>query len=265
MVAKALRIEFRKQLPSSGFWILLGLYTVVVILTATNIHGFINNANVVVNDVPEMQLSFKQILQFPDIWQNITYISSYFKIILALIVILSICNEFSSGTAKQNIINGLSRREWLFTKIGLLKTLAIYATLLIIICGILLGISQTDDISFQLVFSRFDYVLAYFFELLTYFVYAMFLSILLKKTGISVILLLVYDFILEPIISWSLPENIARFLPMNAIDNLNRFPFSKYVGMGESSAVSTEQLFWAIGYGILFSAFSYLLLKRQDM
>lgn len=262
---KLLRIEARKQVTSSGFWILIGLHVVVLSLTSMNFNSFLQSANLIVNNIPEIDLSLKPILQFPDVWQNLTYISGYFKIILALIVVTSVCNEITFSTARQNIIDGLSRREWLFSKIGLAKILALSSTLLIFIIGLVLGFTQGVQVELSDVFSRLDFVLAYFIELLVYFIYALFLALILKRTGLSIIILLVYDFILEPIISWSLPEKVRRFLPMNAIDNLNRFPFTKYVNMDVQSAVSLEQLIWAIFYGILFAGLSYLVLKKRDL
>lgn len=252
-------------MTSSGFWILIGLHVVVLSLTSMNFNSFLQKANLMVNNIPEIDLSLKPILQFPDVWQNLTYISGYFKIILALIVVTSVCNEFTFSTARQNIIDGLSRREWLFSKIGLAKILALSSTFLIFIIGLALGFTQGVQVELSDVFSRLDFVLAYFIELLIYFIYALFLALLLKRTGLSIIILLVYDFILEPIISWSLPEKVRGFLPMNTLDNLNQFPFTRYVNMDVQSAVSLEQLIWAIFYGFLFAGLSYLVLKKRDL
>jgi ABC-type transport system involved in multi-copper enzyme maturation permease subunit len=218
-----------------------------------------------VKDIPDIDLSLQPILQFPDIWQNLTYISGYFKIILALVVVTSVCNEFTYSTARQNIIDGLSRREWLFSKIALAKVLALCSTFLVLIIGLVLGFTQGMQVEITTVFSRLDFVLAYFIELLIYFIYALFLSLILKRTGMTIIILLVYDFILEPIISWSLPEKVREFLPMNAIDNLNQFPFLKYVGNETQSIVSLEQVVWALVYGLLFVGLSYLVLKKRDL
>lgn len=265
MFIKLLRIEFRKQLTASGFWILLALHSLVLILIANNLNGFLGNMNFAINDIPDIDLSLKPILQFPDVWQNLTYIAGYFKIILALVVITSVSNEFTYATLRQNIIDGMSRKEWIFSKIGLAKLLALYSTLLVLALGLLLGLSQGKTVEVSEVLLRLDFVVAYFVELLTYFIYALFLALLLRKTGVSVILLLVYDFILEPILSWSFPESIRNFLPMNAIDNLNKFPFTKYVGGEVASVVSLEQLVWALGYGVLFAFLSYLILNKRDL
>ena len=218
-----------------------------------------------INDVPDLDLSLDPILQFPDVWQNLTYIAGYFKIILAVIVIISVTNEFSSGTARQNIIDGYSRKQWCNSKIGLAVVLALFSTLLVGIVGLFLGFTQNVEVEVTGIFIGLDFVLAYFIELFVYFIYALFLALVVQKAALAIILLLVYDLILEPIISWTLPDSISEFLPMSTIDNLNTFPFIRYVGQQVPEMVSAEQLVWAFAYGILFGFFSLLILKKRDL
>ena len=131
--------------------------------------------------------------------------------------------------------------------------------------ALILGFSQGTDMGVFQVFQRLDFILAYYIELVVYFIYALFLVLIFKRTGLSIILLLVYDFILEPILSWSIPDPINNFLPMNTLDNLNTFPFSKYVGNEIQEFVSIEQLCWAVCYGIIFCVISYLILNKKDL
>lgn len=259
------RIEFRKQVSNSGFWILIALHAIVILLISMNFNSFLKNYNFMVNDLPDIDLSFKPILQFPDVWQNLTYIAGYFKIILAIIVITSISSEFTQSTARQNIIDGFSRKEWLYSKIGMAKILALFSTTLVIAVGLILGFTQGVQVEIGDVFVRLDFVLAYFIELTVYFIYAIFLSLVLKRTGLAIILLLTYDFILEPILTWGIPDSYSNFLPMSTIDNLNTFPFTKYVGNEVLSSVPLEQLIWAISYGIIFAVFSYFIFKKKDL
>jgi len=173
-VIRLLKIEYRKQITSSGFWILVVLHGVVICLAAMNFNSLLQNVNVMMNNVPDIDLALRPVLQFPDVWQNITYISGFFKIILALILITSVCNEFTYSTARQNIIDGLSRREWLYSKIGLAIALSLFSTLLVLSVGFVLGFSQEVTVEPTAIFGRLDFVLAYFIELLVYFIYALF-------------------------------------------------------------------------------------------
>jgi hypothetical protein len=264
-ILKVTRLEFRKLSASSAFWILLILHTGVLFIVTFNIQGLLSNANIAINNIPQLDLSLAPIFQFPDIWQNVTYIAGYFKIILALIIIISVCNEFSMSTARQNIVNGLSRKEWVLSKLFISAILAVYSTLLVISICLLLGLNASEQVTTSALFKSTDFVLAYTVELCVYFIYALFLALLVRRSGIALILLLVYDFIIEPVLGWSIPDAVYRFMPMNTLDNLNTFPFTKYVGSEVSSVVSFEQLVWAISYGIAFSVFSYFIFKRQDL
>lgn len=265
MFINLLKIEFRKHYTSSGFWILIALHSLVILLIVSNLSAFLSNARLVVNDIPDLNLSFQPILQFPDVWQNVTYIAGYFKIILALILISSVSNEFAQSTLRQNIIDGMSRREWIFSKIGLAKILALYSTLMAGGLCLYFGFSGSQDNHVTDFWTGFLYLPSYFLELLTYFIYALFLTLLLKKTGISLILLLLYDLILEPILSWSIPEYLRPFLPMNVIDNMNKFPFTKYVNMDVSQPISYELIFIAVIYAGIFTFLSYLVLKNKNL
>lgn len=255
----------RKQVTSSTFWIIIVLHAVVLVLVAMNFRSLLQNANIIVNNAPDLDLALKPILRFPDVWQNLTYIAGYFKIILALIVITSVSNEFAYGTARQNVIDGLSRLDWLLSKIGLAKVLALFSTLIVVGIGLSLGLSGGEQVPFVDILERMDYVLAYFIELVVYFIYALFLALLLKRTGISIILLLVYDIILEPVFSWFVPGKLSNFLPMNTLDHLNTFPFAKYIGEPTYTIVGWEQMAIAVGYGLAFGLFAYLVLKVKDL
>ena len=50
---------------------------------------------------------------FPYIWHFTTYIASWLKIFLAVIIVSMIANEYSYGTLKQNLIDGMSKKEFL--------------------------------------------------------------------------------------------------------------------------------------------------------
>ena len=243
------------------------LHAAVIILVSMNFNSVLKNLNFMVNDVPNIDLSLKPILQFPDLWQNLTYISGFFifKMILAIIVITSVSNEYSQATLRQNVIDGFSKIEWLISKLGLIKILALFSTAIVFCVGMVLGYTHGKEVALSDVLLRLDFVLAYFIDLTVYCIYALFLAVLMKRTGLAIVLLLVYDIILETALAWTLPDAIGDYLPINVIDNLNTFPFIKYMGEAVTTTVSIEQLVWAIVYGIVFTVFSFLIIKKRDL
>lgn len=262
---KLLKLELYKQIHHAGFWILFALHAVIILLTMLNVSNILNNLHLSVNDLPDLNLSLQQIVQFPDIWQNFTYMAGYFKIIPAIIIITSVTNELASGTARQNIIDGLSRGQWLVSKVGMAKLLAFASLLIVASITLIIGLQHNSAATRVFTGSGLAYLLAYFVEVFVYFIYAIFLALLTKRTSLSIIFLLMYDFIFEPVISWSIPDNIIPYLPMNIIDNLNTFPFGKYVNIDTVTAFSWQQIFVALAYGTLFTIFSYTIIRKRDV
>lgn len=262
---KLIKIEFRKQLTSISFWILLGLHMAAIFLSVVNFQRFIQNAQFSINNVPEVDLSVMPLLTFPDIWHNMTYVAGFFKIILALIVINSVTSEMSNKTIRQNIIDGLSRSEFFFSKVLLVAFLAGVSTLAIFLSIWSIGSYNQNPENPVHALEGSGFIVAYFFELFTYFIYALFISLLVRRTGMALVLLILFDLIFEPMLSWFLPDVIYNYLPMASVDNLIRFPFSKYLGMETALTVSPGQIIVVALYAVVFSAASLLWLKRADL
>lgn len=260
-----LRIELRKQTSTSIFWIMIAVYLGLLSLVLFNFNRFLSHANFEFNGVATNQLHLDRIFQFPDIWHNITYIGGYFKIILALILINAVTSEYSYGTLRQNIIEGMSRVHFVVSKLGLAFILAAIATVFIILCGFILGVTNSQRTFPSNFFEQFDFVLAYFIEYFAYFVYAIFFAFLFKRSGVALILLICYDFIFEPIISLSLPDSIHGYLPMKVLDTMIEFPFTKYLQVEVQHSVQLVEVALAVFYAWLFVTFSVLLLKKSDI
>lgn len=60
----------------------------------------------------EIDLVKEGIFNFPQIWNFTTYFTALIKVFLAFIIITTVVNEFQNGTFKQNVIDGLSRKEF---------------------------------------------------------------------------------------------------------------------------------------------------------
>ncbi len=262
---KLIKIEFRKQITSKSFWILLMLHMAAISLSIVNFQRFIQNIQFNVNNVPELDLSVLPLLTFPDIWHNLTYVAGFFKIILALIVINSVTNEMANKTIRQNVIDGLSRKEFFFSKVLLAGFLTAVSTLAIFLSIWFIGEYNRDPESTVEIWEGSGFIIAYFFELFTYFIYALFIAFLVRRTGMALVLLILLDLIFEPMLSWFVPDVIYKYFPMASLDNLIRFPFSKYIGMETALSVSPGQLLVVVLYAVVFSMASLLWLKRADL
>jgi len=144
----------------------------------------------------------------------------FFKIFLALIVIVSVAGEFSYKTIRQNVMNGMSRSEFLFSKVLFIFNLSLLSALVLFLTGTVLGLIKSEQVTFQLFFEKIEFIPAYFLELFTFNALALLIAFLLKKSGLAIGLLALYFYIIEPVASFIVPEKVAGYLPVEAMGNL---------------------------------------------
>lgn len=264
---KLLNIELKKQTNNKAFWVLFILYCIVILSVFVGTQEFINGitTNSKKGGIPIPKIS---LYSFPYIWHNLGFIAGYFKIFLALIVIISITNEFSFKTIRQNIICGLSKWDFLSSKISLIFLLSLVSTFLFLVTGIILGLINTPSESYTLIFNDYQYILVYFLELFSFMIFALFCSFLIKKSGLTISLVLLYAYIIEPIAAVKFPKVVANFLPVNSISNLIQIPNSslmKIFGFEFQKNVSILNVSTVIAYCGLFIWLTYYLLKKNDL
>ena len=73
------------------------------------------------------------VFNFPIIWQITTFFSSLFKLFFAIVVVSMIGNEYSNKTLKQNLIDGLSKKEFILSKFYMIVFFSLISTVIIFI------------------------------------------------------------------------------------------------------------------------------------
>jgi ABC-type transport system involved in multi-copper enzyme maturation permease subunit len=223
----------------------------------------------------EIIKTFKSLaFNFPDIWQNITYVASgrgFIKIILAIIVVIIISNEFTYLTVRTNILSGMSRAEFLIGKLQVVFLLALLSTLVVFFSGFYLGMTNSPVTTFTAITGKMQYLLAYLLEVFTYLTFALLIGTLIRKTGFSVIILLLY-LIVEPIIGHYLPEKFDKFLPLNAMNHVIWSPNTSLMQVKTpefdidfQTAISMGDVGICLMYAVLFSGILYLYLQKKDL
>jgi len=62
------------------------------------------------------RLADQGIFNFPFIWHFNTWIAAILKLFLAIVIVSMMANEYSNRTLKQNLIDGLSKKEFVLSK-----------------------------------------------------------------------------------------------------------------------------------------------------
>ena len=272
---RLLKIELKKILSYSNFWVFIGLYLGLFITTsliASNIETNINGN----------EISLNTFFQFPKVWSMLPWMASWFNILLTILVILLVGNEFTYKTFRQHIISGLTVKEVILSKFILIALISIFSSVVIFLLSIVYGVSLSEE-SFD-IFSNSYIILVYFLQTLAYMSMGLLITILVKNVALSILSFLLYFFPIELIIRNMFPETISKFFPINIISHLTPSPdflsyavtnISKQQGSDPSQIISTiplgDNLSLAttsiIGfvYVIIFLGASYLIIKNRDL
>jgi ABC-type transport system involved in multi-copper enzyme maturation permease subunit len=260
-------IEWYKLKNHSPFWIFAGLHILILLLiflSAKFFLDFLASKGEMINKAVDPAMV--PVFVFPDIWHNMTYIAGFLKIIPAIYVIISVCNEISYGTMRQNIMNGLSRGEFMKSKFFLILILSLSVTLFLLVAGLTLGFIYTREIVMHYIIKYSGFLAAYFLQVTVYQLIAFLLALLIKRTGLTMGLLIIYTYIVEPIIVFRIKSGwIKGLFPLKAINNLIRFPFGRYMFRETQDYVAIQDLSIVLAYAVLFIFLIYLVLRKRDL
>lgn len=266
---RLIRIEWLKLKHLKAVWILTGLYLLALLAISLSAKFFLEYLTDQGVEWRGVNPSMLPVYAFDDIWQNLAYLASYFKIFPAFILIISISNEYSYRTHRQNIIDGMSRMEFFFSKLSFSAFLSILSAGVLLIIGLVMGSLYSDVQGLDYMVQHIVFVPVHALQFFIYFLFAMFIVFLIKRSGISIVLLLFYTVILEPIFvaltiyALKLPD-LALFFPLNAIANLVPVPFGKYAFQETQTYVGAADLGIALLWMAVLSTGIFFLLKKRD-
>ena len=235
----------------------------------------------------KFNLAEQGIFNFPYIWHFNTFVIALLKIFFAIIIVAMIGNEYSYKTLKQNLIDGLSKSEFLWSKIYAIVAFVTLSTLLVFVISLILGGIYSDYNEFQIIFSDLEYLLAYAIKLFGFFTFCLFLAILIKRSAFALGFLAlwqVFEGIAYGLMRWKLSdfipvlsaEQVIKFFPLQAIGNLIKEPFTRLsaiqniadqIGEGftKDYGISILNIIIVLVWSGLFIWGSYGLLKRRDL
>lgn len=194
MIIRLLKIEWLKLKNYKTFWIILALLVACVVginYVYFELVSSKNQASGVVNMV--LGTPF----QFPDVWHTVTQVASYMLFMPSLIVVILTTNEYNFKTHRQNVIDGLSRTEFIISKVLVIAALSIVSLLIVFLTALVFGLSSEFSY-FSL--ANAEYLFYFFLQCFTYMSFALLLSLLLKRSGLAIALFFVYICIVENIL-----------------------------------------------------------------
>lgn len=266
---KAIQLEWIKFRRYRPFQIILGLFVLVYFAVGLSVKKLLDRFMLDVGDEFAFFVdSGLPIFDFVDIWQNLAFVTFLFKYILAFVVIISICLEYSNKTIKQNFIDGLSRRDYVISKLGLITFLTLLSGLMLTSLGLILGMLYSPVKSLPFIVLNMEFVLAHMLEVFSFLSFALCVATLIRKTGFAIVLFIFYATSIEPIATaimkyqYDLP---VWYFPMQSIGNLVRMPFEKYIFREIQDYIAFQDVLMACGWTAVFLLLTYWLVKSRDV
>jgi len=228
------------------------------------------------------------IFNFPYIWHFNTYIAAILKFFLLLVIVSMMANEYSYKTLKQNLIDGLSKKEFILSKFYTVIVFAAASTLFVFGVSLVLGLVYSDYNEIGIITSDMSYLLGFFVKLVGFFTFGLFFGILVKRSAFAVGAMFVWSIIegfFKGYLYWSFKDadntsekvdSVMRFLPLEAMANLIKEPFSRLGAVrtmanqiGETItknyAVQFTDIIIVFIWTAIFVYLSFRLLKKRDL
>ena len=273
-MTRLLQIEWLKLKYNRAFWILIAMYSISVVIVCSGGMLFLEFLKSKGADFDGIDPTIIPIYDFPDIWHNITYIATFFKVLLGFIMVISIANEATYRTMRQNIIDGLSKKEFLQSKLLIIGMLSIGAMILLFSIGFVTGSIYSHVWGWKYIFTQMQFLFAYGFEVFCYLTFALMIALFVRKAGLVIVGLLMYTLIFDPVAAqflehfpylWDEIRFLKDFLPVTSLNNLIHVPFLKYFFQEIQDYISWRELMIVIGWLITNISLSYWILKKRDL
>ncbi|MFJ1491292.1 ABC transporter permease [Capnocytophaga canis] len=225
-------------------------------------------------------LAKQGIFDFPFVWHFNTYMAAFFKLFFAIVVVSMVANEYSNKTLKQNLIDGLSKKEFVYSKFLTIVLFSAISTLVVSLVSLVLGLIYSKYDEILIIFSQLEYLLAYFVKLVGFFTMCLFFSVLTRKSAFSLGFLALWYVIEQFLAIFSQRYEslgiIKRILPLEAMSNLIKQPFTRMNGIKEFAnetginipydfSVQISDILIVCCWTILFVLMSYKIIKNRDL
>ena len=272
---RLLQLELQKLLLNRASKVLIFISFIlpffVIILSSLRINFF---------GLFVLELGHYGLFNFPIVWHITTFFASQFKFFFAIVVVSMIGNEYSNKTIKQNLIDGLSKKEFILSKFYTIVFFSAVATILIFLLCLCIGLYYSSISEIGLIFRDTEFLLAYFVKLVGFFSLCLFLGMLVKRSAFALaflFMLFIVEWIIYGILAWQTDESTAdriqNFFPLKSMYKLIDQPFQRIAisKMPNNNALIYDfgvhwyEIAIVICWTVIFIFLSYRLLKKRDL
>lgn len=273
MIKQLAKIELLKANKYPTFWAIIMVHAILfmlVILVGSNINIDVQGINILDFFKPKY------------LWATTAWVASWFNLLMGVLIIILVGNEIQFGTIRRQLIDGISRTNFLLGKLMVMLTLAVYTIILVSLTGFLTALFTPQGLGSEF-FTNFRVVFVLGLQTLGYMSAAMLFAFLFKSNALSTIFYLLYFLLVEPLIRIFVPSPTDFYFPAKIISNLTPTPnflemlsenYAQIEGIDPNTtlqihnaqfeATLSSSVFVTIAYVIIFLATIYFIVRNKD-
>lgn len=260
-----IRTEWLKMKKYNAFWWILGLtalsYPGINLIFHFAYQEIINENNTVSKLA---KATVPNPFAFPEAWNTVSYASSAFIFIPAVLIIMFISNEYTYKTHRQNIIDGWSRNQFITSKLMDVLIVTLIITGLDILVSLLTGFINAADSKGEPVWSKLYVVGLFALQTFSQLSIAFLVGFLVRKAFLALGIFLFYFLIVENILvnvleKWG--NDIGRFLPFEISDRMICHPFKRLLTPDKYDAFMAQRYVFII-LTVLLTALTWFICYR---
>jgi len=269
-------LEWHKIKSYAVFWVIFGIALLLFLLTA------------VISAAPDFKVNIfmgagfeiRNLFRFPYVWTSLAWMAGLFSHIFALLIIILIGNEFNYRMMRQQLVFGVERKNLFLSKVLLILAIPVITTILVVVLSLIFGFSFSENPGLNDIFSYSFFALNFYVQSVALMGFAFMVILLLRSTGLSIILYLVYIFfevLVRLFFRYYLKlVDVVFFFPMKSISSLTPKP-SVQAAMNDQLRQQMNfveevlhfnefvTLLIPILYAVIFFFLSYLMIKKRDL
>ncbi len=260
LMGSLLGIEWLKLRHYRTFWIMILLFSVPLALFYISVSPNLMSFGVAGISLLGKAISFRQV------WDDLCFFASYFIIALSILMVILVTNEYQFRTNRQHVIDGWNRMQFYHAKWMVVLALSAGTTIFTALLGLVTGLIAGVELS---TIAEHASKLGYLFLLsVNYLGFALMLSVLFKRGGLTIGILMLYSLIVEFFLHliltfrYRMPAS-SLFMPLQSSDELMPFGASKMLEMALQGSYVPATWTYAVASACWIAV--YYLVGRQRL
>jgi ABC-type transport system involved in multi-copper enzyme maturation permease subunit len=249
-------IETSKLLGYRAFWIIPGLYAVLMFMLLR----FFTRLDII--QINGERVPIESILQMDKIWYYLTWFAGFFHYLFIALIILLVSNEVRNGFWRLAVTSGLRRIDLLNGKWIVMAVLSLFSTVVVLAVGMLAA--SFAPIAVPATSVPLHLMLLFLLQAFCYMQFGLAAGVWLERTGLGILLVLLYAMAGEPLLGYYLGD-LKAWLPLNVFASLIPNPVLEDLGLGYAAADTTLSVTKSLVYCLALGGLAWLKVGRADL